>query len=117
VVFNDPSQLRELETITHPHIFARINDRVEDLLGPVVVEIPVLGHGLGDDWKRIVVDSRDEVRLERAVERGMDRADAIARMASQPSRAEWLAMADLVIPNNGSLEELRAAVEDVIPHL
>ncbi|HEU4320761.1 MAG TPA: dephospho-CoA kinase [Acidimicrobiia bacterium] len=117
VVFNDMSQLRELEGITHPHIFDRINDRVKDLTGPVVVEIPVLGHGLGDGWRRVLVDARDEVRLERAVERGMGRADALARMDSQPSRAEWLSLADLVIPNNASLDELRAAVAAVVPHL
>ena len=117
VVFNDMSQLRELEAITHPHIFDRILRRVKGEPGPVVVEIPVLDHGLGDGWRRMLVDAPDEVRLERAVARGMTRADAVARIASQPSRAEWLSVADLVIPNRGSLEELGAAVSDVVPHL
>ena len=117
VVFGDMSQLRELEAITHPHIFDTISQRVKDLAGPVVVEIPILRHGLGGDWRRILVDARDEVRLQRAVERGMDRVDAMARIASQPSRAEWLAVADLVIPNHGSCDELRAAVEEMVSHL
>lgn len=117
IVFDDVNQLRELEAITHPHIFDTIHERVKDLPGAVVVEIPLLGHHLGDDWNRIVVDATEEVRLERAVERGMDRADALARMAAQPTRAEWLAAADLVIPNNGPLEELREAVQRVVSQL
>jgi dephospho-CoA kinase len=33
--------------------------------------------------------------------------DVTKRMAAQPDRAEWLAVADLVLPNHGSLEDLR----------
>ena len=110
IVFNDPSELARLESITHPFIFEVIRRRVEVVDGPVVVEVPVLGHGLGDDWGLMVVDCSDEIRLQRARERGMDEADARARMASQPSRTEWLAAADLVVPNHGSLDDLKATV-------
>jgi dephospho-CoA kinase len=110
VVFNDPGELAALESITHPHIFDTIRAQVEEVEGPVVVEVPLIGHGLGDTWRRIVVDCRDEIRLARAVERGMSEEDARSRMAAQPSRAEWLAVADLVVPNHGSLEELETAV-------
>ncbi|MFP3881044.1 MAG: dephospho-CoA kinase [Actinomycetota bacterium] len=111
VVFNDPVELAALEAITHPHIFDMINARVEDVDEAVVVEVPVLGHSLGPDWRRIVVDCRDEIRLERAISRGMAAADAQARMASQPSRAEWLAVADVVLPNTGTLLDLRHTVD------
>jgi dephospho-CoA kinase len=110
VVFNDPEELASLEAITHPLIFGRIIDRVEEVGVPVVVEIPVLRHSLGSDWRRIVVDCRDQTRLERAVERGMSIDDARARMAAQPTRAEWLAAADAVVPNHGDLAELEEAV-------
>lgn len=111
VVFNDPGELAALEGITHPHVFRTIQDRVKEIEGVVVVEVPLLSHGLGDDWRRLVVDCRDDVRLRRAVERGMSEDDARARMKAQPSRAEWLAVADLVVPNHGSLAELENAVE------
>jgi len=111
VVFNEPGQLAALEGITHPHIFEVIKDRVDEVEGAVVVEIPLLSHGLGDEWRRIVVDCRDDVRLVRAMERGMSEDDARARMKAQPSRAEWLAVADLVVPNHGSLEELEGEVQ------
>lgn len=110
IVFDDPDQLAELEQITHPHIFDTIKGRVEGLDSTVIVEVPVLSHGLGDDWRMIVVDCRDDVRLERAVQRGMREGDARARMAAQPSRQEWLAAADLVIPNHGSVEGLEDAL-------
>lgn len=110
IVFNDPEELAALEGITHPHIFDIINARVKELDVPVIVEIPVLKHSLGSGWQRMVVDCRDEIRLERAVERGMAEDDARARLASQPSRAEWLAVADVVVPNNSSIGDLHSTV-------
>jgi len=110
IVFNDPDELVALEGITHPHIFDTIRARVEGLNAVVVVEVPLLSHGLGDEWRRVIVDCRDDVRLERAIQRGMTDEDARARMAAQPSRQEWLAVADLVVPNHGSLDELERAV-------
>ena len=116
-MFGDPSELEVLESITHPHIFDRIVGRVERLDSPVVVEMPILTHGLRGDWRRLVVDSREAAKLARAIERGMSAADARARLQAQPSRAEWLASADLVIPNHRSVDELRDVVAGVLPFL
>jgi dephospho-CoA kinase len=110
IVFADPGELAALEAITHPHIFGKVGAQVEEVDEPVVVEVPVLGHSLGAEWRRIVVDCRDEVRLERAIGRGMSEEDAAARVAAQPSRSEWLAAADAVIPNHGDFEELATTV-------
>jgi dephospho-CoA kinase len=114
VVFNEPGELATLEGITHPHIFEVIKSRVDEVDGTVVVEIPLLSHGLGDEWRRIVVDCRDEIRMARAIDRGMRRDDAIARMKAQPSRPEWLAVADLVVPNHVSMEALEEAVQVLV---
>jgi dephospho-CoA kinase len=65
----------------------------------------------------MVVDAGDETRVQRAVARGMVEVDVRARMASQPSRADWLASADAVIPNHASIAEMEAAVERLLPHL
>jgi dephospho-CoA kinase len=110
VVFNDPEELRSLESITHPRIFDRIKTEVEEIDTAVVVEIPLLSHGLGDEWRRIVVDSDPATQLDRAVGRGMDPEDARTRLGAQPRREQWLAKADLVIPNHGSVEDLEQAV-------
>jgi len=116
-VFTDRKELAALESITHPHIFDRIKAQVEEVDGPVVVEIPLLNSGLGGGWRRIIVDCKEEIRLRRAINRGMDEIDAKARMALQPRRDQWLAAADLVVPNRGSIGELRSAVLVILPHL
>jgi dephospho-CoA kinase len=79
--------------------------------------MPLLGAGLGPGWRRAVVDARDEVRLRRAVERGMEEGDARARMQAQPGRSRWLASADLVVPNHGHIEGLTSTVQRLIPNL
>jgi dephospho-CoA kinase len=114
IVFEDAAELAELESITHPHIFDLIRTRVEGIDGLVAVEVPVLSDALGPGWRRMVVDSRDEIRLRRAIGRGMTEADARARMAAQPARERWLAAADLVIPNHGSEVELEEAVARLV---
>lgn len=111
IVFNDQRELTVLESISHPYIFDTIRSQVEEVDGPVVVEIPLLTHGLGEDWKRMVVDCRDDIRLQRAVGRGMSQHDARARMSAQPHRIEWLASADVVVPNHHDLEQLEEATE------
>ncbi|MDP9495505.1 MAG: dephospho-CoA kinase [Actinomycetota bacterium] len=115
IVFADPGQLRELESLTHPHIFGTIQDELERFEGLAVVEVPILEAGLA--WPRLVVDAPDQIRFERALERGMSTDDIRARMASQPSRGQWLASADLVIPNFGTLEELKETIVDLVPDL
>jgi dephospho-CoA kinase len=117
VVFGDPDELKTLESITHPHIFDTIRGQVEELEPPIVVEMPLLDHGLGNEWARMVVDARVKVRIARAIERGMKEEDARARLAAQPSRAQWLAAADLVIPNHRSTRELRETVSIAVMHL
>jgi dephospho-CoA kinase len=117
IVFQSPDELAELEAMTHPHIFRLINEQAADTPGGLVVEMPILGRSPGSGWRLLVVDSRDELRVQRAVSRGMTEPDVRARMASQPSRGEWLAAADAVIPNHGSLSELEDAVRALLPHL
>jgi len=117
IVFNDPDELASLEGITHPYIFDTIRHRVEEIGGLMVVEMPVIAARFGSEWRRLVVDSREGEKVRRAVSRGMEKEDARARLASQPSRQEWLAVADLVIPNHGSLSELEQTVAMVVSRL
>jgi dephospho-CoA kinase len=61
----------------------------------------------------LVVDVDPEVALRRVVEqRGMREEDVRARMARQASREQRLARADRVIDNSGTLDDLRAQVDD-----
>ncbi|HEX7097877.1 MAG TPA: dephospho-CoA kinase [Acidimicrobiia bacterium] len=116
-VFGDKAELEELEAITHPHIFGRIASRLQELSGVVIVEIPLLDRPAFEAMPRLVVDCADEVRLQRLIERGMTPDDARTRMSIQPSRAAWLAHADLVIPNHDDLESLWTVVQRTVPLL
>jgi dephospho-CoA kinase len=117
VVFSDSAALAELEAITHPHIFGRIGERLQNISGVAVVEVPLLNRPAFEEWRRLVVDCADDIRVARAIERGMEREDVEARMASQPSRASWLASADMVVPNHKGLEELWTTAQQVVPNL
>jgi dephospho-CoA kinase len=58
-----------------------------------------------------VLDLDEETQVARAVERGMQEADARARIAAQGSRARRAAAADIIVENGGSLEALRESVD------
>lgn len=110
IVFSDPLALQELERITHPHIFRRVEEIAISSTGLLIVEVPLIKTELGSGWRRIIVDASASVRLERLVDRGMDSVDAINRMRVQPSRSDWLAIADVLVPNESDLDELRATL-------
>ncbi len=122
IVFNDAEQRQRLEAIVHPLVFERYA-ALEAATGPddlVVHDIPLLAEtGRADGFDAvIVVDVPDEVRIERMLrDRGWTREDAEARIASQATREQRLAIATHVIDNAGTRDELRARVEQVFTEL
>lgn len=101
IVFGDQAELDELERLTHPAIRRRVADEVARSTAPVVmVETPV-PHIVRQGWPRIVVDAPEATRAERLTARGMSTEDVAARIARQPTRGEWLALADVVVDNSG----------------
>jgi dephospho-CoA kinase len=115
IVFADPRELAALEAITHPSIFGRIEVELKGFDGTAVVEMPLLNRVEG--WPVIVVDAPDDIRLERVLARGMAMEDAERRMRSQPSRGDWLARGDIVVPNHQSLDDLDQTVLLLARHL
>ncbi len=116
-VFADPAKLALLNQITHPEIFARIADRLEELHSRDVVVVLdaalLLETGLAQRVDMVIVThSPKELRVERLAARGLGSEQAKARMVSQLSENERLARADLVIDNSGSLEDLVEQVDD-----
>jgi dephospho-CoA kinase len=119
LVFGDAAALARLEGIVHPvvrQLAAAAEAAAPD--GSVVVhDQPLLAEQPGA-WERfdvvVVVDCSPQTQLDRLVgARGMTEADAQARMASQATREQRLAIADEVVVNEGSLEDLDAAVGDL----
>jgi dephospho-CoA kinase len=81
----------------------------------VVLDIPLLVEtGRSDVAAVVVVDATEEDQLRRLVDqRGLDPADARARMARQATRADRLARADQVIDNTADLDHLAGEVARV----
>ncbi|MFB7027343.1 MULTISPECIES: dephospho-CoA kinase [unclassified Streptomyces] len=118
VVFADAERLATLNAIVHPLVGARsaeLESRAET--GDVVVhDVPLLTeNGLAPLYDLVVVvDASPETQLDRLVRlRGMDESEARARMAAQATRARRLAVADLVIDNDGPLDALEPQVRKV----
>ena len=107
IVFTDPDELLALEAISHPLIAAEIARRVVAAGDrDVVVEMPVAAELLGPGWTRIVVAAPADLRVERAVARGLDREDVAGSIAAQPTSRQWAETADYVITNIGTVGDL-----------
>ena len=118
IVFAEESARRDLEAITHPAI-RELAVRREAEAGPdavVVHDNPLLVEmgAHADCDVVVVVDVPVQVQVDRLVrDRGMSTAEAQARIGAQASRDDRAAVADVVIDNSGSLEDLTAAVRDL----
>ena len=111
--FADAEARRRLEAAIHPLVRRRFAEIAAAAAEPVVVlEATLLVEaGYGPDFDVVItVEADPEVRLRRATERGLDAADARARLAAQGEGAVRRAGADRVIVNDGDLAELRRRV-------
>jgi dephospho-CoA kinase len=115
LVFNDAEALKALNAITHPAVQAEMGRRMAEAAGTdaiVILDIPLLTSKRQGMGQVIVVDTPVETAVERLVaQRGLDEADARARIANQITRDERLALADFVVDNSGDLDQLDAEVE------
>lgn len=118
LVFADPEARARLNAIVHPLVgaaaVALAAAAPDDAI--VVNDVPLLVEaGMAEAFDVVVVvDVAPDVQLDRLVRlRGMDRADAEARIAAQATRSERLAVADHVLANDGSLADLEARVADL----
>jgi len=122
IVFGDPAQLAKLNAITHPLIgeWMQAAERAatETADGnPIVIYDAALLAESGR-WASydlvIVVDVPPEMQVDRLVsQRGMAPDQARARLAAQASREQRLALADVIIDNSGSLDDLDRRVAEV----
>ena len=119
--FASPEATQAMNAITFPRIINRVSDYILDVhcvprhsAKLVVVEVPLLTEApefakLADEV--IAVSAPAELRLGRAVARGMAADDVLARMERQPSDAERAQIADTVFENTGTREDMQAWVD------
>jgi dephospho-CoA kinase len=120
VAFADDAARADLNSITHPAIGVAMIGALEAQAGTdhiVVLAIPLLTALHRETMKLdrvVVVDCPTEIALERLLsQRGMDRADAEARIRAQISREERKKNADYVLDNSGDRAALEAGVADL----
>lgn len=127
IVFDDAAALARLNAVVHPRAWERAQAqlaswREESLQAQsarefvVVVELALLAGSPYQDAYHgtIVVDAPEDVRVLRLVDsRGMDEADARARIASQTPASRVRELADVVVDNGGSLEDAARAAREL----
>ena len=118
IVFADPAALKRLEALVHPATRLLIAQRMDEEVarcGKVVLEMtlqyrwPEIASTLG-----IVIGVRcpDGIRLDRLVARsGLDRQEALRRLAAQVPQEQILAPATHVLDNAGTVDELKRGID------
>lgn len=117
--FASEEDASRLNAIVHPAVLTAVAGaldalalqadapRVVVLVVPLLAESPLFLELLDSV---LAISAAEDLRIERAVERGMSREDAENRVARQAGDAERREIADYVIENDGTLDEFRADV-------
>jgi dephospho-CoA kinase len=115
LIFEDAGKRRQLEDILHPRIRQEAEHRIAASRAPyLIVVVPLLAESpMKAMMDRIlVVDCSERTQIARLRSRDAEtEAQARRIMATQASREERLAIADDVIVNEGSFQELRDQVQ------
>jgi dephospho-CoA kinase len=120
IVFNDPAELRWMESVVHPLVGERVVAWRSELGAGhdlAVVEVPLLFEAGMESFfdATLVVVAGDERRAEWAKARGTGEVDG--RSGRQLAESEKAARATFVVANDGTLEDLEAALGDLWPRL
>lgn len=121
IVFNDQSSLDALNYVTHPVILQQALVLIDEALvdsDAVVVEAPFPIQQLGPlaELARVVISvgCRGDLRVQRAVKRGLTSDAALKRSNVQPDPALYHVNADAVLDNEGDLEQLNEHLVSVL---
>ena len=117
IVFNDDIARKDLEAITHPKIRAAFEAYVSELEPEAILvsQIPLLAeseHKYPFDFV-VTVSASEETRRARLIQRGMKDYQVTMRMKAQASDAQREAIADAVLLNEGSEDDLLRQVENL----
>ena len=114
IVFNDDEQKKKLEQILHPAIREDISFAISNSKSPyTIIMVPLIYEtNSKDNYNRIlVIDCDEDIQISRAVTRDEASEEDIKKIInSQATKKERLSIADDVISNNSSIEELSEKV-------
>ena len=116
-IFSSPQQKTRLEGILHPAIVAEADRRIAQIDAPwCILVVPLLTETSLLPWidRVLVVDVEESVQIERVMARdNISRQQAQSILDAQTSRRQRLALADDILDNSGSLEQLKTAVNEL----
>lgn len=120
IVFGQPELISRLNQLMHPRIFEIVKAQIEEYrqqgVEVVVLEAPLLIEAgwtspVDEVW---VITASESTVLNRLKQRtGLSAEQSLARIRAQLSNDERVKHADLVINNEGSLDELKAKVKEM----
>ena len=121
LVFGSPDARKSLEEITHPLIrqetLRQAKELVETGVPYLVFVVPLLiesGSWVDQIDYLVVVDCPEETQIQRVMQRSnLSRTEVEGILNAQASRQERLQLANAVIENQGSLSDLKLAVEQL----
>ncbi len=113
IVFADPDKLATLNALSHPVIRRRLEEwrrEPTDAWARFALVPLLFESGWEGDWDAtICVTCSPETQLRRLLDRGLDEDGVRKRLAAQMPLSEKAARADIVVRNDGTLADLRAA--------
>ena len=116
-IFSDHEKKAQLEQVLHPLIGEEVLKRLEQLSAPYcILVVPLYAESGSYRWvdRVLLVDVSEEQQIRRVMRRddiSQEQAEAI--LDAQASRAERAALADDVIDNSGTLDELEGKIESL----
>ena len=116
-IFSDHEKKAQLEQVLHPLIGEEVVKRLEQLSAPYcILVVPLYAESGSYRWvdRVLLVDVSEEQQIRRVMRRddiSQEQAEAI--LDAQASRAERAALADDVIDNSGTLDELEGKIESL----
>lgn len=116
-LFNNDDLRAAIEATVHPLVRRRFEEIASGSEADIVVlEATLLVEaGYGPDFDIVVaVEAESQRRLARALDRGLSPADARARLEAQGDGSARRAGADVVVHNDGSLEDLQLSVDALL---
>ncbi len=117
IVFADPAKRDVLQKIVWPRVGVRVAELVasagdDDI---VILDVPLMAESTEGSRRFantiVVVDAAPETQIAHLEAKGISRVEAQARMSAQASREERLKLADHVLTNDGSVENLEKQVD------
>jgi len=113
LVFSQPDALEQLNAITHPLIFEKMQQEIQRCSGPVVLDVPLLFETGLDAWCDEIWCAYlpQKEQIKRLMERDqLSRRAALQRIHSQMPALEKAKRSHHVIRTTGSKEESAAIV-------